>query len=234
MNTFEYTDELTCEDICRKIRDDEPFAFSRWGDGEWNCIWQRGDKNCDNHLYFTDLGERLLEILKGHPEYYVGMQPLSIRIFGNKIPAFFKRYNLTDLKWVNADVLHDASVADFLEEFFAALKGKNVLLVGPERLNALGWPMVTIPLENCWKEHDRILHDIQTWMASGRLADVVLFCAGPLSNPLIDELWKWDDGDTTLLDCGSLLAPYIGLPIRRYHPKLIQRLKERDDAKGNA
>ncbi len=49
----------------KKIKDKTPFAFTRWGDGEFNCIFQDSGRqfNTDCHNYFADLGAELRRVL---------------------------------------------------------------------------------------------------------------------------------------------------------------------------
>ena len=76
---------FTYEDLISKLQNNEPFSFSRFGDGEINCILgaspgQDATQNCDKHKYFKDMGMRLYKILESKPKYIMGMQSLAMRL----------------------------------------------------------------------------------------------------------------------------------------------------------
>ena len=91
---------------------EDPFTFSRWGDGEWRAVLRqnkKGGQNCDGHKFFPKMGVDLAAVLIGRPQYMLGMQNFSMRIYGKSIQRFLERNNLTDLRWYTADVFHHGS-----------------------------------------------------------------------------------------------------------------------------
>src|SRR5215203_1188243 len=123
--------------ILKRLRDDQPFTFSRWGDGEWEAVLDLKDQNeanCDGHQYFDSMRIELQNIIKKKPPYMLGMQRLAYyKMMGRKIDVFLKSNNIKpgDLWWVDADVFHDASVGGRIGLLFDELKKKNIILVGP-------------------------------------------------------------------------------------------------------
>jgi len=65
------------DDIVESILLSKPFAFTRWGDGEWLNIAKAPGGNCDGNLYYHDLGEALEEIVSTKQEYVIGAQDLA-------------------------------------------------------------------------------------------------------------------------------------------------------------
>ena len=49
-------------ELVLKIKDKDPFALSRWGDGEWLNIRKAPGTNCDGNIYYPDLGDYLEKI----------------------------------------------------------------------------------------------------------------------------------------------------------------------------
>lgn len=211
---------LTFGEILQKLENKEPFSFSRFGDGEWNAIKGKPGHNCDRHTYFPDMGAALKAVLESKPTYFIGMQSLANR--QNTGLAEFERLKAKNT-WVDADVLHRASIKGKLQLFFEALsKCSAVCLVGNATLKGFrGWNFIEVPARNCWTERKRIRSDISAWVKrhAGQ-CPVVLYCAGMPTNVLVDNIFH-EFGDTvTQIDCGAVFDPYVGVCSRSYHKTL--------------
>lgn len=217
--------ELTYEDIVNKLRNNEPFSFSRFGDGEFNAMLGKRGANCDGHHYFPDMGRALVDVLdsqrehqivfEGIPTYYLGMQNLAKRLNG-ELPAFQEMTEGID--WCNADVIHYQNIKhNNLDDLLDALKGRSVTLVGPLHLMPLadenGWRFIDIPAKDCWTQYEHTHERI------GQIQelDVVLYCASMMANVLIDERHLVMN---TQIDIGSAFDPYVGKLSRSYHKKM--------------
>lgn len=209
------------EDICAMLRDGRAFSFSRFGDGEFNAIFGEDGMNCDGHRYFPDLGRRLGEVLERKPGYFMGLQPMAIDIHGPKRILALSE----GIQWVFGDCLHRASTEGRLEGFFDALRGREIILVGPERLSGLahsqGWMHLPVPLQNCWIAYSDSVRRLENSVSDS--GTVVLFCASMMSNVLVDDLYAFNPANT-YLDAGSLLDPYAGIRSRSYHYQLDRSL----------
>jgi hypothetical protein len=201
--------------ICRNLEEAEPFAFSRFGDGELRVIARyaervRGEMRprqpTRSHEYFPDLARRLREVLAGEPQYLVGAPPL-----------WFVRYRkeLDDLagsvRWVSSLSFREAFIAGRFAELFDAMSERQVVLVGPSHLGALAarrsWSFQEIPSRDCWLQYAQISGALkEEILASER---VFLFCASMVSNVLIDELYPLEPSHT-YIDVGSTLDPVCG------------------------
>ncbi|MEX2235346.1 MAG: hypothetical protein WD824_24495 [Cyclobacteriaceae bacterium] len=209
--------------LLKKLENNETFAFSRWGDGEWESVFalrNENEANCDGHLYFSSMRESLHKILVSNPPYLMGMQKLAYhKLLGREIDSYLKNNGIFR-EWLNADAFHDASGNGQIKSFFTILAEKNVLLAGPAHLKKLTlfhFEFCEVPGKNCWLERDRILRDIKEIIRM-KQPEVILFCAGMTSNWFIDELHGSFRG--FILDVGSLLDPYAGVNSRNYHKKL--------------
>jgi len=196
-----------------KIKNDECFSYSRFGDGEWNAIFNKIGQNCDGHQYFADMGERLRQVLSSKPKYFLGLQGLAVRQRGDEI------FNNYPNDWCSHNVFHRASINKKLNLFFEMLSEKNVVIVGPKYLKEIKKHFsysdyIIVPDKNCWMSHDKILIKCKELIKEG---DIVLFAASMMTNVLIDEL---HNNKTTLIDIGSVLDPYVGKSTRSYHKKL--------------
>lgn len=208
---------MTYDELINKIRTGERFDFSRFGDGEFNAIYrdQKSVQNCDGHMYFDDMGDRLLEILKSNPEYYIALQSLAHRQRTKQIDSLTDVYGLS---WCEANILHRANIKGRLPELFEVLSDRDVLLVGPVHLKELAeredWYYLNVPVKNCWLHYKEIkaeltaLIPVKDW--------VFLYCASMMANVLIDDF----SGRVTQIDAGSIFDPHVGVKSRRYHHDL--------------
>jgi hypothetical protein len=202
---------LSFEEICQMIKEETPFKFARYGDGEIYCMEGRKGTNCDKHEYFPDLGQRLKETLKD-PDYYIGIQNLLITHLKDKLIKY-----LSHLKIYNGDVLHRASIAGKMDEFFKAVQGRYIILVGPPHLAGLFdcVHIVTLPV-NCWNKYKKVKADLGFHLM-GVKNPLVIFCASMMSGVLIHD---FRNVEATMIDCGSVFDPYVGVKSRTYHHKL--------------
>ena len=219
---------LTYNILLDMLRAKEQFAFSRWGDGEWACVLGHKGKNCDGHQYHKSLSVALGNILKRRPAYYMGMQPMAMRNMGASIRGWLNCYQ-AGRAWHDADMLHTASMADRLGDFWKILKDRQVVLVSsfnPDEIGRvpLDVKTVNVPIKDAWLYYDNVL-SMLSYTAKNCVSDgaVFLFCSGMMTNVLIDEMYKEYGDRFTLLDCGSLFDPLVGRNTRNYHKKIIER-----------
>lgn len=207
--------EVTYARICQMLRDEVNFKFARYGDGEWLCMFGKEGANCDNHKYFTDLGEQLKKSLIEEPDYLCGIQPLSLsHKIRDKILSFTEGLKIN---WVDADCLHSASIDGKLKEFGEAINHRYVILVGPAHLHSLfDCVHIVIPDVDCWLQYEKVCEQLDFHLKGSNNA-VVLLCASMMSEVIISRFRKVD---CTMVDCGSVFDPLVGVKSRRYHFKL--------------
>lgn len=199
--------------FCNAVRNNILFSFSRWGDGEWNCLLGKSGQNCDGHKYFPEMGKHLRMVLESSPEYILGLQPLANKLAPIQIKEYTDKYNLN---WINSDVFHTANIKGYITDFFDVLQNRKVLIVGPEHLkknDLFDYKFYQIPSRNCWTNYSVIKNDLKVMIDK---ENVVLFCASMMTNVLIDDL----HGKGTLIDFGSVLDPFVGVMSRSYHRRL--------------
>lgn len=202
-----------------------PFAFSRWGDGEWSAILGRKGANCDGQEYTEDLGEALRNVLRARPTYMLGMQPLARRRFGPEIDAWLEAEGLSDLEWTDAGVFHSASIMDRMGPVFDALAQPGVILVGPRRLAGLVryFPIhrhVVVPERDAWAHFGQWA--TATGSAIATSVGTVAISAGMGANALVDQIHRAAP-DRIAVDFGSVFEPYVGHSNRRYHDGILKR-----------
>ncbi len=200
----------TYERMLSMLKEGINFKFARYGDGEINAMTGKQGANCDGHVYFSDLGDRLIDTVKQEPEYMVGIQPLSVAHLGTHVEGYFGGFKL-----YNADVLHSASIDGELDKFFHALEGRYVIVVGPPHLAGLfDCVHIVIPQVNCWLSYEQIKEQLAYHLKENA---VVLLSASMTSEIFIYEFRYYN---CTMIDTGSVLDPSAGVKSRKYHYKL--------------
>jgi len=165
------------------------------------------------------MGKALKAVLDSNPSYYMGLQPLA----KNTMPGIISKYK--NIKWINSDVFHDASINGIFNKFLSACDGKNIVLVAPNYIGELNKFIKTIrkhiviPSVNCWLSKDKILKEINDYLKDKDKNHVVLFSASMMSNVLIDNLYKKYEVHS-FLNMGSVFDPFLKRKIRNYHLKL--------------
>jgi hypothetical protein len=204
----------TFKTMVNNLRSYKNFKFARYGDGEIYCIKGRHGNNCDNHIYFPDLGAALRQSIQEEPDYMTGIQPLSISHIPEDVVNYFSHFK----KLYNADVLHNASITGDLKQFEKSMEGRYIILVGPAHLASFFNTCVhiVIPSVNCWLEYPHIKEQINFHLEGINNA-VVILAASMMSEVLISD---FEEVEHTFIDVGSVLDPYCGVKSRKYHHKL--------------
>lgn len=207
-----------------RLRDKEPFTFSRWGDGEWKSVLGRqAGQNCDGHYYTADLSQDLAKVLKGRPDYALGIQGLAMRLYGGQIVAWLKNHGLEHLEWSNCDVFHHTVIKGHMPKILGALSGREVLLIGPRHLAGIGSVPnvfkprghIIVPDKTAHKDKKRIIQDARGTMSLIKNM-VVSVCAGMTAEIIVDALHQTHGKDHTIIDFGSLWDPLMGVKSRYY------------------
>ncbi len=212
---------MTLEAIVEKIKNDVPFAFSRWGDGEWLNIRKEPGMNCDGNYYYHGLGDELKKIAETRQDYYMGAQDYKLYNLLSDVE------NYPNQDWIDADVFHKASTDGKLLPLIDVLRDKHVVYIGNKSLLDLPFinEFIEIPYNNVWRLQNSLLTSIRSTFLTGEAEHkVYLFSAGMATNVFIDILWK-ENPRNTYIDVGSVFDPYVGRITRSYHKNLsIEKL----------
>lgn len=209
---------LTFKQMIIDLNNRRNFTFSRFGDGEFNCILGVNGENTDGHLYYSDLGESLKRVIKSKPSYYMGLQNMVKRIRGDQDE--FKELT-KGIHWHDADIIHHQSIKYGLDDLFTVLKSREVILVGNPDIQMNGYLSLTekidIQKENAWLDYYVTFNEIQKTIEEN---DVILYCAGMMTEVLMDDLFNIYKNEITQIDIGSAFDPYNGIISRSYHKHL--------------
>lgn len=199
-------------DLIYRIENKIPFAFSRWGDGEWYNVNKKKGQNCDGNIYYEDLGDELLNIVSEPRDYFMGVQtymPFSVEQ-AKKFPQ----------QWGDSDILHRDSMNGVLNPFIDSLYNSHVVYIGNESLRTLPFvnEFIEIPYNNVWLLREEVLRHIQNTF-DNNIYKVYCFSAGMACNVFIHRLWQINK-QNALIDVGSVFDPYVGRNSRSYHENL--------------
>lgn len=228
----------TVDHYADKIMRKEPFAFSRWGDGEWRGVikheyeilkssGQSFSSNCDGHMFYPKMCKGLAEVLKRRPGYSLGMQPASLRMYGPILKDFLNRNAITT-QWHDSDVFHTAARQDQLYKLAEALRQQQLVYVGPNYLTKLNDQLainhfVTVPRKNCFQKLPQIT---EATIRACELVEgyfVIGITASMPANILVDRLYQKFGRRAAILDLGSIFDPHAGQNTRSYHKLLRSR-----------
>lgn len=209
------------------LSENVPFAFSRYGDGEWNTIFRRSGENCDGHKYFKDLSlalEYSLTLPMGN-SFFSAMGPKALAEDEGLIWSWLVTRDATEIVWHDTEVFLDASIHGNLYPLIEVLRTQRIVAyIGPEHLRKFLTKelqlihYIVIPDKDAWLSKDKVIPQIEKLIHSG--VDTVGFSAGMATNGMIYELWSnqyraYASG-ATLIDFGSVFDPYVGVKSRRY------------------
>lgn len=218
-----------------------PFSYLRYGDGEWNCALET---LCPGYGFQTftpelckDVQTSLIEYHRD-PRYIMTLAPVHhFRDRGlyqwELIATFLREHGLQDIKWGSTQPFNYASETGTLWPFIQYLQQHNIIIVGPARYGALrkifpGAAFVIIPDKHCHRQLPGIQRDI---LAQKRPA-IILITAGPACVVLIHRLFKEIGDRSTMIDIGSMWAPYIGQTEHGAHLRMAPTLIARNLGRG--
>jgi len=213
------------------LRRGVPFSYLRYGDGEWNCALET---MCLGYGFqdFTlalcrDIQESLIEYHKD-PHYIMTLAPVyHYRDRGlyqwELMTAFLRERGLDTIQWACTQPFNRASETGKLWPFVQHLQQCDIIIVGPARYQALYklFPkaaFVVIPDQHCHAQ----LAAIQKDVLAQKLPAIILITAGPACVALIHKLWPHVGDSSTMIDIGSLWAPYIGRTEHGAHVRMLE------------
>jgi hypothetical protein len=216
-----------------KIKNNENFSLSRWGDGELsilegNAIDLRSKGNGE-FRYDPNLPqyEQMKNKLKKSytytdDEYYIGIAcPCCV---GQEKYLYMKNMSGQDeehLTWANIFV--NANYIKTINELIPELNNHVVNLVVNTNSKLDKLPFIPKKVwhvgTDAWCENYLIFIEIARYIMLNKIKnELFLFAAGPLANILTFELWEYGTKENTYIDIGSILDPYLQLKLTRgYH-----------------
>jgi len=233
---------------------DEPFAFTRWGDGEIGVMSRQepyfGIVTKRESWDYADWGQEALWgafhliCMVGHwvekPKIYFGVQPMSLDFNLTAMKEINEAYVANKIDIYNAETFHTMSINSGPDELVTYLakkrdEGKDVVMIAPDfaknilkRFNVSHH--IPVKVAGAHKQIDEVYDAMSPYFGKGT---VFLYSAGFLSNVLIaDALLLNRNTLDAHIDLGSFIDPYCGITSRRYHQAIIDREKMAQKQEG--
>jgi len=212
-----------------RFKNNKPFTFARYGDGEWNAMFGKAGQNCDGHKYFPKMGLELIKSLQGYKydNYIMGIQNLAIRQREKEIEQMLVERNFTDIQWCDSDVMHRGSRSGNLKPLVNAMKDKNIVIVGPKYLKDLDifkvHYFVEVPKVDCYMKKDDIKKELinfnKYYIYHNHTPAIYSFSASMMAEILLYELYPACSRHF-MIDFGSLWDVFVGHNTRTYHKNM--------------
>lgn len=212
-----------------RISRGERTVFSRWGDGEWYCVFLKTRKvsglkttsekqNCDGTLYTPKLSKELRNVLCRQKDYLWGIQSKAAREMKAKIEPFLSINKIVH-DWYWSDVFHDANCKGRLFPLVQCCRNLKIINVGPKHLSSVQQKIfggavakyIEFPLPAKVENVRDIFNQLQKSISHEK-PDLIGFSAGMIANILIDQIY--DICDCHILDFGSIWDVYCGVKSR--------------------
>jgi hypothetical protein len=213
------TPDEGAELLTHKLKQQEPFVFTKFGDAEIEWIFQIGDCVAEREVGTPENGKLLKDAwaLLGRSENLILGDWETASFTPNDHCQYPLHYGLMkemlrrQVTWIHFESLLMMRTTPVLLEFYKALKEdrRKKVFVGPEPLikaaKMLRADFCLSPWEEACREYSQIME-----VLSRAIWGVALFCAGRSSKLIIAEL-SAKFPDRTLIDLGSSLDPlFIG------------------------
>ena len=229
--------------IYLKLKNNEPFAFTRFSDGEI-CVMQNQELklandhvvmgetkynfgySSDDHKHFDPsehsfLKDKLIEAYTFKKEnYFVGGICKDCTCASREFaPWMHNLYGSIDDNLTSANLLVNSNYGLFIKMFLPLLEQKKIVFVCSENANLSNTKFNIVKDfrvgKNCIVNDHHLIDEIKQWISKEEIKDhIFLFSASSLSEVLIHELYK-DFDQNTYIDVGTTMHPFIGLSIER-------------------
>jgi hypothetical protein len=209
---------------CERLKRNEPFSFSRFGDGEWFAILGKSGANCDGHAYYPELGQDLRTCLSSPQSYLYGLQPFALKKAGAAVRDYI-RTNRIRLDWHYSDVFHTCNKDGAFFPMIEQLRAKKVVMVGPAHLRPIEkavfpwYDFVEVPPSDCYRHTAAIERGM---LAAAEKHGPVVFAisASMAAKVMIHHLYPTLGATCWLLDFGAVWDIYAGVQSRSIYRKI--------------
>jgi hypothetical protein len=219
------------------LKNDEPFVFARYGDGEWLTILGFYGMRNSNGCTFTEaLGRDMRAVLRRENSYYhailkIARRERTVPFRGQDVPyggpvidSWLQKWDIL-LNWYNGDVLLEESLEGNLFPLIEQIRERRILYIGNERLRGLNMrgkgffsyiAYVEPPTRNAHQVIDQLLKDVFSAIRRNRI-NFIGWSSGLASKVMIDEVYmKYPQ--VTQIDFGSMFDGYFE-PMSNVNPK---------------
>lgn len=212
-----------------KIKNNEHFSLSRWGDGELTIIENNfidirskgnGEFKYDpNDTSYFISRELLINSYKYKADnYYIGIAcPCCVGYEKYNYMKLISGQDEKNLTWANIFV--NSNYKKTIDELIPELNNHDVYLIinNSSKLNNLTFNPIGVSYigTDAWINDINVIDKIIRYINENNIKNTLfLFAAGPLANIATHLLWL-NNQNNTYIDIGSILDPYLDLKITR-------------------
>lgn len=218
--------KLPPEHYLQLIRNNKPFSFSRFGDGEALCMFHSELKsNCDGSYFLDELIEPMKQIFKNQYDYYHCLLYCSFTktelLVGDQFKDFIEE-TCPNMQFFLGEVWQELSFNNRILELTNAISDHRPCFIGGKHIKNVKFingfkeiDFIEIPSVDAFKEFDKVLISIQKKYNDG--CRMFCFCAGYSTKIWIDKLFPVIGHNTFMIDFGSVFDPYCGKLSRNGH-----------------
>ena len=226
-------------DYVDMLNNGTPFSFSRYWDGEIECMVGRKGLgyNCDKCHYTDALQAALLKTIENNYDYYHAINQPKSNENTKGLQAQFEHLLETmnsKIKWYDFMVFQYAVETGKFYPMLEALRKKPVLFLGGGHLAKVRELLpraefIETPATDAFEKLDEIKAQVKIRVDS---QPVVILCLGMASNVFIDEMFPVYGRLITMIDMGSAWDALLGLKTRRWIRKIDPQIMRKNYGKS--
>jgi hypothetical protein len=212
-----------------------PFSFSRYWDGEIECMVGRMGLgyNCDKCHYTEGLKKALLKTIENNYDYFHAVNQPKNNQNTKGLQAQFEQLLLSmesKIKWYDFMVFQYAVETGNFFPMIDALRKKKVLFLGGGHLAKIrellpDAEFIETPSTDAFDKLSEIESQVKKRMVNDL---VVILCLGMASNVFIDDMFPAYGKIITMIDMGSAWDALLGLKSRRWIRKIEPQIMRKN------
>ena len=236
--------EETIEFYIEKLKKNEYFSVSGFGDSEWICLLpdtgRLNTRSGYGQLHTWEAGKMLREALRIEKDYFCATPKVIKEIRKEAyLDGFLEKLGLKDLEFYERDMVTDdlAATLGGLQPLIKQLRKMNVVIIGNQHLKGLHFlnpkKIITIPDNDFHLDEEgmnKVVKEcIDYWKPS-----VYLFSTGISAAIMIGKLHN-KIPKSWFIDCGSIWDCFVGTGGQREwraklykDPKLLKEWKDKN------
>lgn len=220
---------------CEKVRKCNPFAFTRYGDGEWTAITGHKMRNCDGHtLGNPKMRKQLINSILNPAPRSTFIRSLWMDKQCQPVEKVARRWipkHANHITWWDGLMFNFANNDGRNFPFINTLRNLKlpIIVIGPQHLRKLNRRVfdyagfVQVPYRTAYFSMDRILEEALAFEPP------VFYSihAGPPAPIFTWKLWQQRKDSCVIMDLGSIFDGYCGKKTRRAWREFITPKKAR-------
>lgn len=208
--------KLPLDYYVNKLRNNEPFTFARYGDGEWLTILGYSHLFNSNGCSFTpELAKALQQTIQNQNDYQYALLQIARRTRGDEIVPYLTSNNIA-MDWYNGDLFLDLLLKGKLFPLIEQIRERRVLYIGNYRLRDLNMrragffsyvAFIEPLVQNAYEAKDEILREVYRTIRKNNI-DFIGWSSGLAAKYFIDQVYMRHP-EITQLDCGSMFDGFF-------------------------